>query len=112
MADPAPRATLTIRIDPALHRSLAAVAEAAGRSMNAIAEAALTRDVVHRAAELAETYERAAAAMRVHAQPRLADLIDEIAAEEAENPEPVPTRWDPAPQATFQAVSARARSVG
>ena len=113
MVEPASRATLTIRIDPSLHRSLAAVADAGGESMNAVAETALSREVVRRAADLADTYERAAAAMRANAQLRLADLVDEIAADEATIPESVPTeRTSLPPDATFEAVTARARRVG
>ena len=113
MAEPAARATLTIRIDPWLHRSLAAVANAGGESMNAVAETALSREVVRRAADLADTYERAAAAMRANARLRLADLVDEIAADEATTPEAVPTeRATLPPDVTFEAVTARARRVG
>jgi predicted transcriptional regulator len=105
------KATLTIRVDPSLHRSLAAVAEAEGSSMNAVAEAALNREVAERGAELAETYEHAAEVMRgdVHC---LADVIDEIAADETAMGEPVPTRHTVAPlAAAFGAISARARRV-
>lgn len=113
MSEQPPRATLTIRIEPSLHRSLAAVADAEGLSMNAVAEAALSREVIERSAELAETYERAAEAMRAVSSPRLVDLIDEIATDEASTPEPVPSRRvDAVPAPTFEAISARARRVG
>jgi hypothetical protein len=113
MADQVSRATLTIRIDPALHRSLAAVADAEGLSMNALAEVALTREVTQRAAELADAYERAAQALREHAAPRLGDLVGEIAAGEAAGAEPVPTKHEPdLPAATFQAISNRAHRMG
>lgn len=113
MTEQPSRATLTIRIAPALHRSLAAVADAEGVSMNAVAEAALNREVVERAADIAETYERAAEAMRSVARPRLDDLIDEIAADEASASEPIPARRVPAaPAPTFESISARARRVG
>lgn len=106
------RATLTIRISPALHRSLAAVADAEGESMNAVAEAALSHEVARRAATLAESYERATEAMRDRARLRLAEAIDEIAADESTTSEPVPTRHHSAvPATTFEAISARARRV-
>ena len=95
--------TLTIRVDPALHQSLAAVADAEGLSMNAVAEAALSREVSLRAAELSDAYQSAADVMRTHAARRLTDVIDEIAANEATTPEPVPTRRIPsAPAATLK----------
>jgi predicted transcriptional regulator len=113
MAQQPPRTTLTIRIDPALHQSLAAVADAEGLSMNAVAEAALRREISLRASELSDAYQSAAEAMRAHAAPRLVDVIDAIAANEATAPEPVPTRHiPPAPAATFEAIIARARRVG
>jgi len=113
MAEQPPRMTLTIRVDPALHQSLAAVADAEGLSMNAVAEAALSREISLRAAELSDAYQSAAEAMRAHAAPRLADAIDAIAANEATTPEPVPTlHVPPAPAATFEAITARARRVG
>jgi predicted transcriptional regulator len=113
MVDRPPRATLTIRIEPDLHRSLAAIADAGGVSMNAVAEAALNREVVLRAAELAETYERAADAMRGHSRRRLADLVDEIATDEAATPEPLATTRAPAVgAATFEAIAVRAHRVG
>lgn len=82
------RATLTIRIDSRLHRSLAAVADAERASMNSIAEEALAHEVSRRAANLADTYERLASAMRDRSRPRLTELIDEIAEAEA-MPEPL-----------------------
>ena len=113
MATETPRATLTIRIDAQLHRSLAAVATAEGASMNTIAEQALVHEVSRRAASLADSYERAAAAMRERARPRLAELIDEIAEDEAMAPEPVTgRRVVGVPNATFEAVGAHARRVG
>lgn len=110
--DPA-RATLTIRIDPRLHRSLAAVADAEGASMNSIAEEAVAHEVSRRAANLAETYERLASAMRDRSRPRLAELIDEIADSEVTAPEPLSARRVSAlPAATFEALAGYARRVG
>ncbi len=107
------RATLTIRIDPHLHRSLAAVADAEGASMNSIAEAAVGHEVTRRSAGLADTYERLAAAMRDQARSRLADLINEIAENEAALPEPLTTRRASAVGAvTFEALQGHARRVG
>jgi predicted transcriptional regulator len=107
------RATLTIRIDPRLHRSLAAIAEAEGTSMNSIAEEAVAQEVAHRAAGLADTYERLAKGMRERARPRLATMIDEIADDEATSPEPLPTRRTNAVgAATFEALKGYARRVG
>jgi predicted transcriptional regulator len=106
------RATLTIRIDSRLHRSLAAVADAEGASMNSIAEEAVALEVSRRAANLADTYERLAEAMRDRTRPRLAELIDEIADDEA-SPEPfVARRVSALPDATFEAVTSHARRVG
>jgi predicted transcriptional regulator len=109
--DPA-RATLTIRIDPRLHRSLAAVADAEGTSMNSIAEEAVAHEVSRRAANLADIYDRLASSMRDRARPRLADLIDEIAEDEA-SPEPLAARRvNVLPVATFEALAGHARRVG
>ena len=84
----------------------------AGESMNTVAEAALSHEIARRATTLAETYERAALAMRENVRPRLAAIIDEIAADEAATVEPIPTRHEPTePVATFEAIIARARRV-
>ncbi len=113
MANQQARATLTLRIDRALHQSLAAVADAEGVSMNAVAEEALTREVSSRAATLARIYEQAAVAMRAHARPRLADVIDELAVDEATTPEPVPAHHAATTtEATFTAITTAARRVG
>ena len=81
--------------------------------MNTVAEAALRREVVERAAEFADSYQRAAEAMRSVARPRLADLVDEIATHEASTPEPVETRRiDRVSAPTFEAIRAHARRVG
>lgn len=106
------RATLTIRIDSRLHQSLAAVADAEHVSMNSIAEEALAHEVSRRAANLADTYERLASAMRERSRPRLTELIDEIAEAEA-MPEPLSARRVAAvAPATFEALTAHARRVG
>jgi predicted transcriptional regulator len=113
MAADGARAILTIRIDPLLHRSLAAVADAEGASMNSIAEEAVVREVSRRSAGLAETYERLAAEMRQRSRPRLAELIDEIANDEAASPEPLAAhRVKPVGAATFEALKDHARRVG
>jgi predicted transcriptional regulator len=113
MAGEPARSTLTIRIDPRLHRSLAAVAAAEGASMNSIAEDAVSHEVARRSAALADTYERMAIAMRERALPRLADLIDEIADDEASSPEPLQTRRvNAVGAATFEALKGHARRVG
>ena len=81
--------------------------------MNAIAEQALLHEVSRRAAMLANSYERAAAAMRDGIRPRLAELIDEIADNEATAAEPVAGRRIAAvSNATFEDVGAHARRVG
>lgn len=81
--------------------------------MNSIAEEAVGREVARRSAALAETYERLAVAMRDRARPRLADLIDEIADNEAASPEPVATlRVSAVGAATFEALQGHARRVG
>ena len=107
------RSTLTLRIDPRLHRSLAAVADAEGESMNSIAEGAVSQEVARRAATLATTYERLALAMRARTHPRLADLVDEIATDEATSAEPLQVRRvNTIGAATFEALEGHAHSVG
>jgi predicted transcriptional regulator len=103
------RATLTIRIDPHLHKSLAAVAEAEGASMNSIAEEAVSHEVMRRSAMIADTYERLAKAMRTRLNPRLAELVEEIANDEATSPEPIQAQRVVA--ATFDALKDHARRV-